>query len=221
MAWTAGGSGLAWKRAALHENAVVLDLASGTGDFSHLVARRLPAARAIAVDLTEGMLRVARARGLRERRLRRRHEFAFRRWHFRLRFHWLRAAKFSEPGDCAAGNRAGHAARRLVGDLGFFSSGESQLCAISTLAICICKERFGACCCTADPRTYTYIPDSLRNFVSIDEFSCTLQRMGYELLDTRRVHLRRHRAALGGQALAFPAKLRTASKLRLLCDDEA
>ena len=35
------------------------------------------------------------------------------------------------------------------------------------------------------PRTYTYIPDSLRSFVSIEEFSAALGRMGYAILDTR------------------------------------
>ena len=60
-----------WKRAGvqecvLPENAVVLDLAAGTGDFSKLVMARLPQARAIAVDLTEPMLLVARETGIRE-----------------------------------------------------------------------------------------------------------------------------------------------------------
>src|SRR6204780_5014250 len=60
-----------WKRlgvlrASLPENALVLDLASGTGDFSRLVRERLPAARSVAVDLSEGMLRVGRRNGLQE-----------------------------------------------------------------------------------------------------------------------------------------------------------
>src|SRR5690348_12650820 len=60
-----------WKRtgvkeSALPEDAVVLDLAAGTGDFSKLVLERLPRSRAIAVDLTEPMLRVACENGVRE-----------------------------------------------------------------------------------------------------------------------------------------------------------
>ena len=60
-----------WKRlgvlrASLPENALVLDLASGTGDFSRLVRERLPAARSVAVDITGGMLRVGRRNGLEE-----------------------------------------------------------------------------------------------------------------------------------------------------------
>ena len=60
-----------WKRLAVHNaqlpaNAVALDLAAGTGDFSEVLLRRLPRARAVAVDLTEPMLQRARARGLKE-----------------------------------------------------------------------------------------------------------------------------------------------------------
>src|ERR1051325_10548995 len=60
-----------WKRrgvreAALPERAVVLDLASGTGDFSRLVRQHRPNSRAVAVDLTEHMLQLARDRGVEE-----------------------------------------------------------------------------------------------------------------------------------------------------------
>src|ERR1700722_14201033 len=58
-----------WKRlgvaqATLPENALVLDLAAGTGDFSKLVRERLPKARSIAMDITEPMLPLAPAQGL-------------------------------------------------------------------------------------------------------------------------------------------------------------
>jgi ubiquinone/menaquinone biosynthesis C-methylase UbiE len=36
------------------------------------------------------------------------------------------------------------------------------------------------------PRVYTYIPDSLRSFVSIDDFSSLLRRQGYQKVDARR-----------------------------------
>src|SRR5690349_20225888 len=52
------------QRAALPEDAVALDLAAGTGDFSQLLCSRFPRARAIAVDLALPMLRVARRRGV-------------------------------------------------------------------------------------------------------------------------------------------------------------
>src|SRR2546422_1309978 len=51
-------------RAPLPEDAVGLDLACGTGDFSPLVLRRLPRARAVAADVTERMFHLARSPGL-------------------------------------------------------------------------------------------------------------------------------------------------------------
>src|SRR5262249_1486161 len=65
------GMDIRWKRdgvarAALQETGIVLDLASGTGDFSRLVRERQPRIRAVAVDLTESMLRLARMRGVDE-----------------------------------------------------------------------------------------------------------------------------------------------------------
>src|SRR5262245_4078162 len=58
-----------WKRAGvefaqLPHEPVVLDLASGTGDFSLIVSQRYAAARPIAVDLPERMLQVARTLGV-------------------------------------------------------------------------------------------------------------------------------------------------------------
>jgi len=35
------------------------------------------------------------------------------------------------------------------------------------------------------PRIYTYIPDSLRSFISIDDFSSLLRRNGYGKVDAR------------------------------------
>src|SRR5215813_320183 len=52
------------ERARLPERPIVLDLASGTGDFSLIVTERHSGARAVAVDLTERMLRLAQERGV-------------------------------------------------------------------------------------------------------------------------------------------------------------
>src|SRR4051812_20949224 len=65
------GMDMRWKRhgverAGLPEPAIVLDLASGTGDFSRLARAHGPHVRSIAVDLTESMLRLARRQGVDE-----------------------------------------------------------------------------------------------------------------------------------------------------------
>ena len=52
------------ERAGLPQAPVILDLASGTGDFSKLVSLAYPGAQAVAVDLTERMLRLARQSGV-------------------------------------------------------------------------------------------------------------------------------------------------------------
>ena len=52
------------ERAGLPDDARVLDLAAGTGDFSRLVANKLPRARPVAVDLTFNMLRLAHQEGI-------------------------------------------------------------------------------------------------------------------------------------------------------------
>lgn len=44
----------------------VLDVATGTGDFALLIARRLKLRRIIATDISEGMMRVGRAKATRE-----------------------------------------------------------------------------------------------------------------------------------------------------------
>ena len=35
------------------------------------------------------------------------------------------------------------------------------------------------------PRFYTYIPDSLRSFLGVEDFTTTLKRMGYGKVDVR------------------------------------
>jgi len=49
------------------------------------------------------------------------------------------------------------------------------------------------------PRVYTYIPDSLRHFVSIDDFSSLLRRTGFRRVDARKF-------ILGGIGLHWAAK---------------
>jgi ubiquinone/menaquinone biosynthesis C-methylase UbiE len=49
------------------------------------------------------------------------------------------------------------------------------------------------------PRVFTYIPDSLRTFVSVDEFSSLLRRTGYRPVDARRF-------LLGGIGIHWAAK---------------
>src|SRR5664279_5118477 len=58
-----------WKRALIREARLpekprVLDLASGTGDFTLLIGSQYPGALSVATDLTERMLTLAHERGV-------------------------------------------------------------------------------------------------------------------------------------------------------------
>jgi demethylmenaquinone methyltransferase/2-methoxy-6-polyprenyl-1,4-benzoquinol methylase len=178
-----------WKQlgvanATLAENALVLDLASGTGDFSQLILRRLPGARAVAVDLTEPMLRLARERGLKETACADAAALPFADASFDsvfvgygLRnFPCLEAAlreieRVTRPGGTMVA-------------LDFFLPRNAVLRRMY-LGYLYAQGAFWGLVLHGRPRTYTYIPDSLQSFVSLDEFSTMAGRMGYTRVDAR------------------------------------
>jgi demethylmenaquinone methyltransferase/2-methoxy-6-polyprenyl-1,4-benzoquinol methylase len=192
-----------WKRvcvtrAVLPENAVVLDLASGTGDFSLLVARRYPGARALAVDLTERMLQLARERGV-------------------ARAVCADAESLPFPDGAFDGVFIGYGLRNfrnlpavvreiervtrpggMLASLDFFLPPNRWLRRLY-LGWLYAQGAFFGLVLHGQPRVYTYIPDSLRTFVSIDEFSALLRRAGYHAVETRRF-------ILGGIGLHWAAK---------------
>jgi demethylmenaquinone methyltransferase/2-methoxy-6-polyprenyl-1,4-benzoquinol methylase len=192
-----------WKRvcvtrAVLPENAVVLDLASGTGDFSLLVARRYPGARALAVDLTERMLQLARERGV-------------------ARAVCADAESLPFPDGAFDGVFIGYGLRNfrnlpavvreiervtrpggMLASLDFFLPPNRWLRRLY-LGWLYAQGAFFGLVLHGQPRVFTYIPDSLRTFVSIDEFSSLLHRAGYHAVDTRSF-------VLGGIGLHWAAK---------------
>ena len=130
--WTAAGNATAVARAALPRNAVVLDLASGTGDFSKLVTARDPGARPIAVDLTERMLQLARSSGVPEAVCADACVLPFPDAHVRRSLHRLRPAQLPEsrPGDPR--NPPRHPPRRTPGESRFFPPREPHPADVST-----------------------------------------------------------------------------------------
>jgi demethylmenaquinone methyltransferase/2-methoxy-6-polyprenyl-1,4-benzoquinol methylase len=178
-----------WKRAgvedvSLPENAVVLDLAAGTGDFSKLVLERLPKARAVAVDLTEPMLRVARERGVREAVCGDATSLPFADASFDCVFVGYGLRNF--PNLKAALREIERVTRpggRMV-TLDFFLPANA-LFRPCYLAYLFAQGGFWGLLLHGRPRTYTYIPDSLRNFLSIEKFSAMLEQAGYERIKAR------------------------------------
>jgi demethylmenaquinone methyltransferase/2-methoxy-6-polyprenyl-1,4-benzoquinol methylase len=175
---------LAVKKAALPENALILDLASGTGDFSKLVLERLPAGRAIAVDLTEGMLRLARASGLEEAVCADATALSFPDASFDCVFIGYGLRNFPDL------RKAMHEIERvtrpggLLVSLDFFLP-RNPVFRELYLGYLYAQGAFWGLLLHGRARTYTYITSSLRSFVSMDEFSALLLQMGYEPLDSR------------------------------------
>jgi demethylmenaquinone methyltransferase/2-methoxy-6-polyprenyl-1,4-benzoquinol methylase len=179
-----------WKRlgvknAALAEDAVVLDLASGTGDFSHFVRQRRPRARTVAVDLTEAMLRAVRARDLAETVCADATALPFADATFDCVLIGYGLRNFR---DLTAAIRETERVTRPGGilvNLDFFLP-KNPLLRRVYLGFLYMQGAFWGILLHGRPRVYTYIPDSLRSFVSIEEFSVLLERMGYALVDARR-----------------------------------
>jgi demethylmenaquinone methyltransferase/2-methoxy-6-polyprenyl-1,4-benzoquinol methylase len=178
-----------WKRlgveeAALPQQAVVLDLASGTGDFSQMVRRRYPAARAVAVDLTEGMLRLARTRGVNEAVCADATRLPFANGQFDCVFVGYGLRNF--PNLQAALDEVERVTRPggLLVTLDFFLPPNPILRRIY-LGYLYAQGAFWGLLLHRRPRIYTYIPDSLRHFVSIREFEALLAANGYSRRDCR------------------------------------
>ena len=178
-----------WKRAGVEEaplpaNAVVLDLAAGTGDFSRLVLERLPRARSVAVDLTEPMLRVAQERGVREAVCGDAQALPFADSSFDCVFIGYGLRNF--PSLAAALNEIERVTKpggRIV-SLDFFLPANA-LFRRCYLAYLFTQGAFWGLLLHGRARTYTYIPDSLRSFVSIESFSNLLTQTGYENVTAR------------------------------------
>jgi demethylmenaquinone methyltransferase/2-methoxy-6-polyprenyl-1,4-benzoquinol methylase len=197
------GMDMGWKRtlverANLPENARVLDLACGTGDFSLLAERVRPGARAVAVDITERMLQLARDRGVRVVACGDAGALPFRDDCFDAVFIGYGLRNF--PNLAQAVHEIERVTRPggMLVSLDFFLPANAVTRALY-LAYLYAQGFFWGCVLHRSPGIYTYIPDSLRGFVSIDDFSGLLRRAGYGRVDCRRF-------ILGGIGLHWAAK---------------
>jgi len=172
-----------WKRlgvarAHLPEGALVLDLASGTGDFSQLVLQRLPDARPVAVDLTEPMLRLARRRGLQLAVCGDALALPFADHSFHAVFIGYGLRNFpslsAALGEIARVTRPGG----VMVSLDFFLPA-NRLLRRAYLGYLYAQGALWGMLLHRRPRVYTYIADSLRSFVSMEDFAALLGRMGY------------------------------------------
>jgi len=166
------------KNAPLPENAVVLDLACGTGDFSEIVLERLPRARAIAVDLTEEMLQLARRRGLSDAVCGDAGALPFADNSFDCVFIGYGLRNFPNlSGALREIERVTRPGGMMV-SLEFFLPANRVLRRIY-LAYLYAQGAFWGLLLHGRPRVYTYLPDSLRSFFTIADFSSLLEQTGY------------------------------------------
>jgi demethylmenaquinone methyltransferase / 2-methoxy-6-polyprenyl-1,4-benzoquinol methylase len=171
-------------KASLPQDAVVLDLACGTGDFSQLVARRLPRSRVVAVDLTEPMLSLARKRGLTETVCGDAASLPFAASSFDCVFIGYGLRNFP---DLRAAVREIERVTRpggLMVSLDFFLPRKESLRRLF-LAYLYVQGAIWGTLLHGNPRVYTYIPDSLRHFVSMEDFSSLLRSAGFARVDER------------------------------------
>jgi demethylmenaquinone methyltransferase/2-methoxy-6-polyprenyl-1,4-benzoquinol methylase len=172
------------QQASVPEGAMILDLACGTGDFSQIVLQSRPGARVVAVDLTEQMLREARRRGRTEVVCGDAVALPFADGLFDCVFVGYGLRNFPDLTRALAEiHRVTRTGGKLV-SLDFFLPA-NRLWRQLYLGYLYAQGAFWGLLLHRRPRIYTYIPDSLRSFVSIEDFSSLLRRMGYAQVRAR------------------------------------
>jgi len=178
-----------WKRrgvemADLPERARVLDLASGTGDFSRLVAARRPHSRPVAVDLTDRMLRLAHAHGVPDAVCADAARLPFPAHTFDCVFIGYGLRNFPDLDTALREIERVTRPGGLLVTLDFFLPANPLLRNLY-IGYLYAQGGFWGLVLHGRPRIYTYIPDSLRSFLSIEEYAARLDRFGYSPVKTR------------------------------------
>jgi demethylmenaquinone methyltransferase/2-methoxy-6-polyprenyl-1,4-benzoquinol methylase len=192
-----------WKRtlvaqATLPPNARVLDLACGTGDFSLLAAAVQPGVRAVALDITERMLLLARERGVERGVCGDACALPFRDGAFDAVFIGYGLRNFPNLSQAVREIERVTRPGGMLVSLDFFLPA-NPVSRTLYLGYLYAQGSFWGLVLHGRPRVYTYIPHSLRAFVSIEDFSSLLRKAGYGRVNAQR-------CILGGIGLHWAAK---------------
>jgi len=190
-----GWKRLAVTRANLPSNARILDLACGTGDFGKLVLAQSAGAQVVAADLTEPMLRLAEIPDST----------------------CADAASLPFPSSCFDTVFIGYGLRNfprldvalqevhrvlkpggVLVSLDFFLPQNAWLRRLY-LGYLYAQGAVWGMLLHGRARVYTYIPDSLRNFLTAETFACMLEKMQFTKVTARRF-------LLGGIAVHWATK---------------
>jgi demethylmenaquinone methyltransferase / 2-methoxy-6-polyprenyl-1,4-benzoquinol methylase len=171
-------------RATLPANAMVLDLASGTGDFTQIIQAKLPQARSIAVDITENMLRLARAQGAAEAACADATLLPFADNSFDCVFIGYGMRNFPDLKRAVREIERVTRPGGMMVSLDFFMPANRAFRELYLGYLYVQGAAWGLLL-HGRARTYTYIPDSIRNFTTVQDFSSLLEQMGYRNVDRR------------------------------------
>jgi len=172
------------ERAGLPRNPAVLDLACGTGDFSKLILNRDPGARPVSADLTFNMLRLARQDGVPYPVCSDAMRLPFPGESFDAIFVGYGLRNFPALDEALVEMRRVLKPGGKLVSLDFFLPGNPVFRRLY-LGYLYTQGFIWGLLLHGRPRIYTYIPDSLSSFVTMDGYNSMLQKSGYSLQEAR------------------------------------